>query len=435
MLTPANVFSSSAHTMAARASVTPLISICPSSDGSSICGTKVSPNLSPMTPDRLVLHYFVQLKGHLHGSQRVLRAWSKHELPNRAPPLPTKFLIALAGKALAMGHTRCAVFLLVAFHAFLRTQELLMVQASHFVLGAPGAPTVVSSYHQIRSTPPGRPGSSGQWRWYFHCVHPRSGAQASTKGTALAAKRSFVFRFFKRLCTDTRLPALSWRPYSLRRGGATAHFLEHGSLDKTAVRGRWPSTKTARVYINEAVSTLAQITLTTLQQTAIDKCAKIILQPDMLKTYFRGRSIPSPAAVEPGSCAVEAAGSGGCSSARSRRSATAAAHTCYVSASAGDHLIPRMRPGPQDHGRSVPTSLPGTLVVVLKKEIMFGITVTSGTLMMAQNEAEHKRVTETIFTASFKNFLRLLKPFFKHFSFFLKRVTFCIFNSFNFIFC
>ena len=132
-----------------------------------------------------------------------------------------------------------------------------MVQASHFVLGAPGAPTVVSSYHQIRSTPPGRPGSSGQWRWYFHCVHPRSGAQASTKRTALAAKRSFVFRFFKRLCTDTRLLALSWRPYSLRRGGATAHFLEHGSLDKTAVRGRWPSTKTARIYINEAVSTFA----------------------------------------------------------------------------------------------------------------------------------------------------------------------------------
>ena len=161
--------------------------------------------------------------------------------------------------------------------------------------------------------------------------------------TALAAKRSFVFRFFKRLRTDTRLPALSWRPYSLRRGGATAHFLEHGSLDKTAVRGRWPSTKTARIYINEAVSTLAQITLTTLQQISIGKCAKIILQPDMLKRYFRGRSIPSPAAVEPGSCAVEAAGSGGCSSARSRRCATAAAHTCHVSASAGDHLIPRIR--------------------------------------------------------------------------------------------
>ena len=100
----------------------------------------------------------------------------------------------------------------------------------------------------------------------------------------MAAKRSifFVF-FFKRLCTDTRLPALSWPPHSLRRGGATAHFLEHGSLDKTAIRGRWSSAKTARIYINEAVSMLAQIMVTTLQEATIDNCAKIILQLGILE--------------------------------------------------------------------------------------------------------------------------------------------------------
>ena len=42
-----------------------------------------------------VLQKIAQLKGHLHGSQRVLRAWSNNELPNRAPPLPTKFLLWL----------------------------------------------------------------------------------------------------------------------------------------------------------------------------------------------------------------------------------------------------------------------------------------------------------------------------------------------------
>ena len=123
------------------------------------------------------------------------------------------------------------------------------------------------------------------------------------------------------------------------------------------------------------MSTLAQITLSALQQATIAKCATFILQLDTLKKQFRGRSIPTPAAAEPGSYAVEAAGS-----ARSCRSATAAAHTCYLSTSAGEHLIPRMRPGPQDQGGTVPTSLPGALVVVLKKEITIEITVMSGTL-------------------------------------------------------
>ena len=63
---------------------------------------------------------------------------------------------------------------------------------------------------------------------------------------------------------------------------------------------------------------MAQITLTALQQATIDKYAKFILQPDMLK-----RSTPIPASAESGSCAVELAGSGGCSCARTCRSATA----------------------------------------------------------------------------------------------------------------
>ena len=57
-----------------------------------------------------------------------------------------------------------------------------------------------------------------------------------------------LFEHIFESCART-LPPLDWRPYSLRRGGATAHFLQFGSLDKTAVRGRWQSTRTARLYI------------------------------------------------------------------------------------------------------------------------------------------------------------------------------------------
>ena len=39
----------------------------------------------------------------------------------------------------------------------------------------------------------------------------------------------------------------------------------------------------------------------------------------------------------------------------------AAAHACYPSVRAGEHLVPRTRPGPPDHGRTVPSSLPSVL--------------------------------------------------------------------------
>ena len=49
-----------------------------------------------------------------------------------------------------------------------------------------------------------------------------------------------------------------FRPYSLRRGGATHHFLVGGQLDKTTDRGRWGNTRTARIYINTSLADLSQ---------------------------------------------------------------------------------------------------------------------------------------------------------------------------------
>ena len=45
-----------------------------------------------------------------------------------------------------------------------------------------------------------------------------------------------------------------FRPYSLRRGGATHWFRTTGSLDATTDRGRWGCVKTARIYINTGLA-------------------------------------------------------------------------------------------------------------------------------------------------------------------------------------
>ena len=47
-------------------------------------------------------------------------------------------------------------------------------------------------------------------------------------------------------------------PYGLRRGGATHHFLEQESYDRTAELGRWAQVKTARLYIEGAAAELGE---------------------------------------------------------------------------------------------------------------------------------------------------------------------------------
>ena len=50
-----------------------------------------------------------------------------------------------------------------------------------------------------------------------------------------------------------------FRPYSLRRGGATDLFVKTGSLDKVVIAGRWSAVKTARIYINSGLAMLSEI--------------------------------------------------------------------------------------------------------------------------------------------------------------------------------
>jgi hypothetical protein len=47
--------------------------------------------------------------------------------------------------------------------------------------------------------------------------------------------------------------------FFLRRGGATFWFSKHGSLDRLLIHGRWQTPKTARIYINNGLATLAEM--------------------------------------------------------------------------------------------------------------------------------------------------------------------------------
>ena len=65
-------------------------------------------------------------------------------------------------------------------------------------------------------------------------------------------------------------------PYTLRRGGATWHFLKYGSLDATTVYGRWAQVKTCRIYVHGAAAALADWKLTDVQRSLLERGASIV---------------------------------------------------------------------------------------------------------------------------------------------------------------
>ena len=75
---------------------------------------------------------------------------------------------------------------------------------------------------------------------------------------------------FRRYLRRWDLEKLGFRPYNLRRGGATHLFTQCRSYDLITQRGRWNSIKASRVYVQEALSQLPLLLLPTPAQTLIN---------------------------------------------------------------------------------------------------------------------------------------------------------------------
>ena len=60
-------------------------------------------------------------------------------------------------------------------------------------------------------------------------------------------------RVFQEALEELRVSELRYKPYSLRRGGATEDFRLHGRLDRALLRGRWMGHTATRQYILEGM--------------------------------------------------------------------------------------------------------------------------------------------------------------------------------------
>eukprot|EP00435_Cladocopium_sp_Y103_P025953 s2172_g6.t1 len=90
------------------------------------------------------------LRNHLPGAWRLLKAWHVNELPNRAPPLPEHVVQAMAGWAFFKGYVSFGISLIVGFYSMLRTGELLGLRSSHMVSSAAHTQVLISLGEEVQ---------------------------------------------------------------------------------------------------------------------------------------------------------------------------------------------------------------------------------------------------------------------------------------------
>ena len=202
--------------------------------------------------------YMPKLKNHLPGSWRLMRTWTTHEIPSRAPLLSEAVLQAMVGWAVTQEHYTFGLSLLVGFYGLLPTGELLSIQAWQIHMESQFKPAVIN----LGLTKSGKRQGAAEsitlteqhvlahlWAW----------KNKVPSHTFLTLKPHAWRALFSECVSKLKLTKWDFRPYSLRRGGATHLFVKCGSLDKVVVAGRWTAVKTARIYINSGLAMLSDI--------------------------------------------------------------------------------------------------------------------------------------------------------------------------------
>ena len=197
------------------------------------------------------------IRGHLAGAWRLLKTWSVNEIPNRAPPLPEQVVLAMAGWGFFNGHYSFGVSLLIGFYTMLRSGELLHLNSSH-ILVAPQDRQVLISLGLTKGGKRQGAAESVIFGYDQAVAMVKRWKQIATSATPLVTSASKWRSLFSESLSALGLERFSFRPYSLRRGGATFWFGKHHNLDRILIQGRWQAQRTARIYLNEGLAALAQ---------------------------------------------------------------------------------------------------------------------------------------------------------------------------------
>ena len=194
---------------------------------------------------------------------KLFAVWRKIEVPSRAPPLTWTLVQSMAAYEWHADHFEMAVLLLTAFHCLLRTGEILSLTAGDISLGeSTGVLSLKGTKSGLRNNADEAISITSGIVLEFLRVLVESRRHLNTCALPLWSGTAAEFRSrFKFLCELMGLERHQFRPYSLRRGGATAVFQETRSMETALIRGRWESSRVARLYISDGLSYIPSIVM------------------------------------------------------------------------------------------------------------------------------------------------------------------------------
>ena len=201
-------------------------------------------------------HVEPQLKRRLLQGWRLVKAWQRHEIPTRAPPFTPLTLSLLAGW-LQSCRPELALAVVVAFEALLRTGELLQVKNRDIICTLD---LVVIHLGQTKMAARNAGTESTSFKHAQISMMLQAWKTVHGPDALLVDMSPSAFRqWFSRGLQATGLTATAYKPYSLRRGGATQVFLDTQSYSSVCQRGRWASERTARAYIQDSLALLTEL--------------------------------------------------------------------------------------------------------------------------------------------------------------------------------
>lgn len=209
-------------------------------------------------------HFIPEVCGKLRHSWKLLKSWQKMEPPVRVLPISPLMVLAIGGACVRLGKLSSAAAIMLGFDTLLRPGELYKLQKRDVTWA--GGRAVLT----LRQTKTGQRKGTQEMvichSWITNLWLSKVMQNKADSDLLLDCTPQALRDLFFAILGHLQIKGL-FSMYSLRRGGATWHFLLHGSMEKTLLRGRWQSTSTARIYLQDAAATLAHLQISA-QQTA-----------------------------------------------------------------------------------------------------------------------------------------------------------------------
>lgn len=207
-------------------------------------------------------HFSPNLRGKLQKSWRLFQLWRRLERPSQAPPFPESFVEALVARSLEVRDFSFAICLALGFWGMLRTGEILSLTPSQLMLGRKDL-VVQLGYTKtgLRRRQDENVVITHRATVVLAEVFLEERRADHTTHEAIYTRGALAFRKQFQQAMAFFHFGKTFRPYSLRRGGATAHFRRCGLMESTLIKGRWATNQAARQYIQEGLSVLTKLSV------------------------------------------------------------------------------------------------------------------------------------------------------------------------------